>query len=286
MKKRILFIGAGKLGTTLARAISQKGFSIPVFYSKEFPKNKFDFLPDTEFIGKLSEENVDKCNTLIITVPDDQITEVVKQLVLLKIEWQDKLVLHTSGCLSSNELHPLKLQKAQIGSIHPMQTFNEFFLPIEIFKGIVFAVEGDDQVVAFARSIVEVLGANLIKLNPEVKTIYHIAAVASSNFLVALLDYINQLYKDLGFDKHKIKTLLLPIVNQTLNNFSENPSREILTGPLKRGDLKTIENHIKILNKDHKNLLPMYKEISKYISSFILENDDKEKEKLNRVLND
>ena len=142
MKRNILFIGAGKLGTTLAWALSQNGFLIPIFYSTEFPENKSDYLPDTEFIGKLSEESVGKCKILIITVPDAQIIEVAKQLELLKVNWENKLVIHTSGCLSSNELHQLKLKGALVGSIHPMQTFDNFFLKIDLCISSVISSTG------------------------------------------------------------------------------------------------------------------------------------------------
>jgi len=286
MKNNILFIGAGRLGTTLAWALSQKGFSIPVFYSKEFPKNKADYLPDTNFINQLNKENLQNCDILIITVPDAQIIKVVNYLESLGVNWQSKLVVHTSGCLSSSELHSLKLKGAEIGSIHPMQTFDSFFIPKEIFRDVVFAVEGDDQVNTFTGSIIKMLNAKLIQLNSEDKILYHIAAVASSNFIVVLLDYVNHLYKKLEFDDKKINELVLPIINQSLINFKQKESKDVLTGPIKRGDLGTIEKHVKYLKDNQKELLPIYKEMSKYILQFLLNQNEPEKDKLNKILND
>ncbi len=70
-----------------------------------------------------------------------------------------------------------------------------------------------------------------------------------------------------------------------MNNFNNDKAKNILTGPLKRGDLITIENHVNYLKENQKELLPVYEEISKYISRFILKQNESEAEKLNRILN-
>lgn len=285
MKKSILFIGAGRLGTTLAWALSKNDFEIPFFYSKEYLGDMKKYLPDTILIEKLTKDNFQNVNIVLITVPDAQIENVVQHLDILDVNWKNKVVLHTSGCKSSIELQALKSKGAHIGSIHPMQTFDEYFLPITIFKNVIFSLEGDNQTIDFFEKIAELLDAKIINLKAEDKILYHIAAVASSNFFLALLDYVSELYSKLNFDNNKIEELILPIVNQTLNNFKKDESKNIITGPLKRGDLSTIENHVKYLNENQKDLLPVYNEISKYISQYILNQNESEKEKLNRVLN-
>ena len=285
MKNNILFIGAGRLGTTLARAMYEKGFLIPFFFSKDIPLKHELYLPNTQFLSVLSNTNFENINTIIITVPDNQIKNVVNKLVLFDLNWEDKLVFHTSGCLNSDELKAFELKGAKVGSVHPMQTFDDHFLPVKIFRNIVFTVEGDIQIYNYFEKIAELLNANILKLNPENKILYHIAAVASSNFITALLVYVSDLYKKLNFDEKEIKKLILPIVNQTLINFEKNESKNSLTGPLKRGDLNTIENHVTYLKENQSELFPVYKEISKYISQFILDLSKSDLEKLNSILN-
>jgi predicted short-subunit dehydrogenase-like oxidoreductase (DUF2520 family) len=288
MNKNILFIGAGKLGTTLASALSQSGFVIPFFYSKEIPDNRKVYFPNTTFVNELRTEYFENTEIVIITVPDEQIKIVAEQLDSLDIIWESKIIMHTSGCLNSTELGALKLNGAQVGSIHPMQSFDKHFMPKTIFENIIFSVEGDTQVQTFLEKIAELLNAKVTKLKPEDKILYHIAAVASSNFFVALLDYVGRLYKNLDFDENKIKELIVPIVSQSLNNFKNAESKNILTGPLKRGDFSTIENHVKYLKDNQEEMLPVYSEISKYISQFILKHNESEnhiveREKLKRI---
>ena len=285
MKNNNLFIGAGRFGTTLARAMYEKEFLIPFFFSKDIPLKHDLYLPNTQFLSVLSYTNFENVNTIIITVPDNQIKNVVNKLVLFDLNWEDILVFHTSGCLNSDELKALELKGAMVGSVHPMQTFDDLFLPVNIFKNIVFTVEGDIQIFNYFEKIAELLNAHILKLNPEDKILYHIAAVASSNFITALLVYVSDLYKKLNFAEKEIKKLILPIVNQTLINFKKIESKNSLTGPLKRGDLNTIENHVTYLKENQSELFPIYKEISKYISQFILDLSKSELEKLNSILN-
>ena len=278
MTQRILVVGAGRVGTTFARTLSKKEFSVSYIFSKTLPENLSKYLPKTKPISTINKNIIHEIDVIIITVPDDQVKVVVKQLSSIKINWENKLVLHTSGCLNSNELIKLKEMGASIGSVHPMQTFNEYFLPEQIFRDIMFAVEGDKQAQHFAETIARQLKMNILKIRPEDKILYHIAAVASSNFLVALLDYVHRLYKELSLDGEKIKKLMLPILNQTIRNYLEYDTNSILTGPLQRGDVNTIKKHVNYLQKNQNELLPVYQEISNYISQFILKHDAFEKE--------
>ena len=278
MTQRILVVGAGRVGTTFARTLSKKEFSVSYIFSKTLPENLSKYLPKTKPISTINKNIIHEIDLIIITVPDDQVKVVVKQLSSIKINWENKLVLHTSGCLNSNELIKLKEMGASIGSVHPMQTFNEYFLPEQIFRDIMFAVEGDKQAQHFAETIARQLKMNILKIRPEDKILYHIAAVASSNFLVALLDYVHRLYKELSLDGEKIKKLMLPILNQIIRNYLEYDTNSILTGPLQRGDVNTIKKHVNYLQKNQNELLPVYQEISNYISQFILKHDAFEKE--------
>lgn len=284
MIRRILFIGAGKLGTSLAFSLCQKGFFIPCFVSKEFPNKIKSYLPNTSLVSNVEQADFKDVEIIIITVPDDQINLVANHLAVLNIDWNNKCVMHTSGCLNSNELSNLKVLGAFTGSLHPMQTFDKTFLSKDIFNDIVFTVEGDLKIREFAKKIAEMFKAKLMDIDSDKKTLYHVAAVASSNFLVGLLDYVSQLYRELGFEEQEIKELISPIMNQTINNFNLNESKTILTGPLKRGDIGTIEKHIKYLKAEREDLLPVYKEISSYIIKFIIESNESETDKWKRIL--
>ena len=284
MNENVLIIGAGRVGTTFAKVLSEIGYEIPYILSNEYLENFELYLSGTVPIKEIKKSIIENTEIIIISVPDDQIHNVVNKLNSITINWKNKIILHTSGCLSSIELNSLKKNGAKVGSMHPLQTFDSYFLDRKIFRDIVLTVEGDNQAILFAEKIAKQLNMNLLKLKHEDKIGYHIAAVASSNFIVALLDYTERLYNELAIDRSKSKNLILPIVNQTIKNYFENETKQIITGPLKRNDVKTVEKHINYLKENQKDLLPVYKEISKYISQFILKQSMSDKKKLNEII--
>ena len=92
-----------------------------------------------------------------ITVPDDAIAGVARALAQSQ-DWKGKIVFHSSGALTSDELVSLRGKGARVASVHPMMTFVRGAVPE--MAGVAFAVEGDATAVRAARSIVEDLGGN------------------------------------------------------------------------------------------------------------------------------
>jgi predicted short-subunit dehydrogenase-like oxidoreductase (DUF2520 family) len=57
---------------------------------------------------------------------------------------------------------------------------------------------------------------------------------------------------------------VFPIIAQTLQNIEQYGLKRSLSGPIPRGDIETIEKHLKALKKD-KRLLKIYRELSLFI---------------------
>ncbi len=273
MKEQIHFIGAGKLGTTLARAMYESGWTIPFFWIKNnfIPVGAEAFLPKTNFRKLFNSEELKSANVIILTVSDDQIRSVAEYLNSLVMDWSDKIVLHTSGSLNVEELVSLKNKAAVVGSIHPMQTFDKLFLSSQVFKDIYLAVEGDDHLVKFAGKLASKLKSNIIKIKSNQKIICHAAAVSASNFFTGLLNYSENLFKQLNIDEATARKIIIPIVKSAIHNFEKSNSKSSLTGPLSRGDVNVVAKQLSFLKKNHEDLYPVYLEISHYIFRFMID---------------
>jgi len=286
MKNNIHFIGFGKLGTTLARAMYESGWFVPYYWIR----NEIDYieanryLPDTKFELQIKASVIKSAEVILITVPDIRIGSVAEYLSQTLSDWDGKIVIHTSGCLNSSELEPLKQNGATVGSIHPMQTFHSRFLPPNIFENIYIAVEGNNKIATFADELCKDLNAKMFKIKPDQKLLYHIAAVSLSNFLNGVINYGENLFSRLGIDQELLQPLIQPIITTSINNYFQANGKSSLTGPLTRGDFSVVEKHLSYLKKNHEDLLPVYSEISKYIFRFILDKDINNYEQLKKVL--
>jgi predicted short-subunit dehydrogenase-like oxidoreductase (DUF2520 family) len=193
-------------------------------------------------VGKGSLET----NIVWLTVPDDAIASVARSIARSQT-WRDKIVLHSSGALSSEELAPLQEQGARVASVHPMMTFVRGERPE--MAGVSFAVEGDAAAVRAARSIVEELGANAFVIRKETKALYHAFGSFASPLVIALMSSMEQVASAAGIRKQDIKPVMVPLLWQTLRNYLKKDAASAFSGPLMRGDVATIRRHLTELKK-------------------------------------
>ncbi len=90
------------------------------------------------------------------------------------------------------------------------------------------------------------------KVDGDKKALYHLAGVFSSNFFVGNIFSAHELFKKSEIIKINFNNLILPIINSTLHNIKKAGAENSLSGPVERGDLKTIQNHAATLKKHFK----------------------------------
>jgi len=259
--KSILIIGPGKLGTSLYRALSESGcYNARLAGPAEF---KIDKKTAENYTPEIDGESIAKAEIIFITVPDDNITQVKDEL--LKFNLSGRVVLHTSGASSSGLLAGLKEKDAFIGSFHPVQTFSRPFLPKEIWEDTICSYEGNDQGKGFLQDMCTKLKARLIFVNERQKTAVHLAAVISANYFTGLLAWAENILKDENIDNSYIKDIIYPISRQVLSNYRNNETKDILSGPVLRGDIRTIQKHLDFLESKEQPEKDLYKALAEQL---------------------
>lgn len=178
---------------------------------------------------------------ILIAVPDSAVPQVMAQLSSYPDELPKRIVLHTSGALSSDVLAPLRSFGALAGSIHPLQSFSGVAMPA--LDGRIFAVEGDPGAIRVARSITRALGGQAFLLNPAAKPLYHAAASMSAGHVLAIVESAIQVFASLGMRRREALRALLPLTRQVLENEERLGTRAAWTGPLALGDYQVISSH-------------------------------------------
>ena len=146
-------------------------------------------------------------------------------------------------------LHDFESRGALIASVHPNQSFPRKLKDAKAFQGVYFALEGGDKARAMAENIVRDLGGHPFVIRAEDKPVYHAACSVASNFFVALLDVAVSLLQQCGLEPNTGRDLLLPLVERTLQNVKKFNTSEALSGPIVRGDHKSIKRHLDALVK-------------------------------------
>lgn len=257
----VAIVGAGAVGTTLARGFIECGYPVEAVLSQ----GKDDAEALAERVGaSVADSSWNALPTTVrlvmVCVPDDAIAPVAEDLSGLDHPWNETVVAHTSGAKTAAALAPLARQGAATMSFHPLQTFPPG-TPPDAFENIVVGLDGDDQAVAAGKTLARALGARPVRLAPEEKARYHCAAALASNGLVALMAVVEEVFAG-GEGASSALDLVGPLVEQTWANLERGSPEGGLTGPIARGDDATVQTHLDALAAETPHLVPLYAALS------------------------
>ena len=247
---KISIIGTGRLGGALAIALAKNGHTIENLVARKIENAQrvaavINPKPELLSSNELSEISSE---TILITTQDFEIEDAARQLAE-KLKHKP-FVFHTSGSLSSDILQTLKDAGCRIGSIHPLVSISDAVLGAKRFADVYFCVEGDAESVAVAEKIVSSLNGKSFRVATEYKTLYHASAVTASGHLVALIDVAIEMLGKCGLDETDAREIFLPLIKSTVENIQTQTTSAALTGTFSRADVKTVENHLKILREN------------------------------------
>lgn len=261
------FIGAGKVGTALASLLHARGVEVSAVSGRTAQSSMCMALT----AGLNPKAAQDRAETLrnssivFLTVPDDAIGPLCKEIAE-EGGWQPGMgVVHCSGALPSSVLQPARDAGALVASFHPLQAFANRNAALEHMAGSTFALEGDPALVAQLDLLVEVLGGTAIHLKAEEKTLYHAAAAIASNYTVTLAALASDLLVREGIapDSNTALRYLLPLLKGTVDNLDALGLPGALTGPLTRGDAGTVARHIAALEACAPDLAALYRHLAR-----------------------
>jgi predicted short-subunit dehydrogenase-like oxidoreductase (DUF2520 family) len=261
---KISFIGAGKVGTAFGKYLSSH---YEVAYINDLNQEQAKL--SATYIGCQLAENdklVAESDVIFLTVSDNFIYSLAGEIAAFDVK--DKLFVHMSGALTSEELRDLKNKGAKTCSMHPLQTFSDTEKAVEDLKEAYFAVEGDDDLV---ESMIKKLGNPYFKLDKSQKNKYHLSACIFSNYLVTLMNYGSRMMADIGIKEEDALKAMKPLIDATLSNIMLKGTEQSLTGPIQRGDTKTVEKHMTELNGVD---LEAYQLLGRMTTDELIMNDD------------
>lgn len=255
---KIGIIGAGKVGTAFAIYLNQHGYSIHGIYSRNFSSAHYA----AELTSSTAFENlgdwVTEIDILFITTPDDSIQKVCFDLIHLNLLTAGQIVVHMSGACSSALLSSAKEVGCYTFSLHPLQSFADIENSVSALSSTVFTLEGDVAECKIIEQLLIDLDNEFFLLSTEHKALYHSAACIFSNYLTTLLNEGIEYLQAVGFEKDKALKAVSPLIFGTLQNAFHLGTTYSLTGPIARGDVGTLSNHIEAITNVFPEKLKWY----------------------------
>jgi predicted short-subunit dehydrogenase-like oxidoreductase (DUF2520 family) len=236
----ITIVGGGRMGRGLASALSGAGERVTLWSRRE--------------AAGAVDDAVGGADTIVLAVPDDAIAVVASGLAAVEAVTGEQVVLHLSGLHGRDALRPLVASGAALGSMHPLQTVSDPETAPERWRGAYAAVEGDERAVREGERLARLLGLTPFRLHAGQKAAYHAGAVMVGNYSVALAGAAARLASSAGVPMELAARIYLPLLAGALENLGRQSIASALTGPVRRGDLTTIREHLDALQSDDRRL--------------------------------
>ncbi len=233
----IALIGHGRLGAAIERAAVAAGLEVRIGRR-----------------GAIAEACADVAVALLC-VPDGEIETACAAVAAL--DPAPRFVGHASGATTLDALTSAREAGSRTFSLHPLQTIPG---PDASLGGAPAAVAGSDaEALRVARSLATTLGMQPFEVSEDARGSYHAAASIASNFLVALEESAVEVLRAAGIESGR--ELLAPLVLRTAANWAEQGGAA-LTGPIARGDERTVASHEEALAAANPELLPLYEALA------------------------
>ena len=234
----LVILGDGNVATQLAKTFyKSKNVNLVQVYARSKP-SKFIVKSNIPFTNNI--ENLKDAQVYIIAISDDAISPFSKKLNL-----KGKLVVHTSGSVSVQDLQC----NANKGVFYPLQSISKN--KKISFKNIPLCIEArNTEDYNLLVKLAKTISNKVFSVNSKQRESLHVAAVFVNNFT-------NHLYK-IGEDictKNKVDfEVLKPLILETAKKIKHLSPKEAQTGPAVRNDQKTIQKHLKMLNKEQQEI--------------------------------
>ncbi len=252
----ITLIGAGNVGTHLAKRLSEKGYQVAQVFSRD--KAKAEAL--AEIVGAVAINQLSEVSAhgglYLLAVRDDVIAETGRKISESGIS--EGLFAHTSGATSASVLQPYF---RRFGIFYPLQTFSPQRTPD--FSKIPICVQAstpEDE--TLLKNIAESIGQQAVVMEEQQRIALHVAAVFVNNFS----NYLYQTGQRMLQKEHLDFDLLLPLIRETAEKVGHLSPEAAQTGPAARGDEKTIARHLAYLQEMPEEA-KLYEMITKLIFS-------------------
>lgn len=245
-------IGAGPVATLLAASLRKGGVPVLGLWARR--PDAARAAARAAGVAGFSSAPPDlllESDVVILAVKDAAIAEVAAMLCGTGLITKRHVLLHCSGALPAGEvLGEVADKVGGIGTLHPLRAIaapGDAGEASAGLRGTVFGIEGDATAQQVTRRLVTAMGGAALPLEREQMAAYHAAAAMASNYVVALVDAAAQALAAAGMPMDQAVAALVPLAQGALANVAEHGAKRGLTGPIRRGDVQTVERHLAAL---------------------------------------
>ena len=252
-------VSAGRVGSVVGAAWAAAGHRVTATsgVSRASLRRAADLLPGVPL--RSPDEAVAGAALALLAVPDDVLPGLVRGLAAAGSFRPGQIVVHTSGARGIAVLAPAGEHGVLPLALHPVMTFTgrtEDVARLASCSVGVTAAAGDEAAWSVGEALAVEMGAEPVRIDEEVRPIYHAALAHGANHLVTLVRDCVQTLERAGIQP--AERLVAPLLSAALDNALRHGDRA-LTGPVARGDVDTVRVHLRELGAVDPELADTYR---------------------------
>jgi len=237
----IAIVAAGRLGSSLAIAMSEAGYNVAAVSSRRSDHRDWLNSRIGDAIAVESAQTAtNMANIVFITTPDAAIEEICSI-----IEWRShQAVIHCAGVLPLSAIDSARGSGAETAGFHPLQTFPSSESSDRL-RDVSFATEAEKpELRTWLDTLATDLGGSSFPIVSSQRAAYHASAVMACGLLAGLTGLAAEMWEPLGIARADALQRLIPLLKATIDALDEKGLPSAITGPFVRGDVDTIVTHL------------------------------------------
>jgi len=237
---RVFVLGAGRAGRGLAAALRSAGVPLAGLHGRRAEPDAA--LPVSAGAVAPHLPNVD---VALLAVRDAQIDDAVRE-VLAADPPATLILLHASGGVEPGAYRDARARGHACGTFHPLLPLADPSDAARLFRGAWVGIDGDAAARTASQRLARALGASTLEI-PDERALYHAGAVLASNFLGVLGAVAAEAMHAAGVPADEAKTATRSLLLAAADNLGARDAAEVITGPIARGDARTVRAHLEAL---------------------------------------
>ncbi len=248
------------MGSVLGAALGRAGHHVvaAAAVSIESLRRAEAWLPDARILAP--DDVVATSDLVLLSVPDDQLGPLVAGLAGTGSWRPGTIAVHTSGVHGLAVLDPATRQGAVPLAIHPALSLTARAEDAQRLVGARFGVTSPEQYRMVAETLTLEIGGEPVWVPDHSRPAYHAALTMSANHLVTLVNDAVEVLTASGVEGPE--ALLAPLLAGVLDN-SLRLGDQALTGPVSRGDSRTVRGHMDVLAGIAPQVVPAYRAMAR-----------------------
>lgn len=273
--ERVNIIGCGRAAGSLAKLWLQSGLiELGGIANRSMESSKASVARIGAGFAVQSPAEMPGARYWLLGTSDHQIVPAAEELAESGVQLEECLVFHLAGRFGTEVLESLQGTGARLAAMHPVRSLTHEHLDLEDFAGTACVAEGDQAALEMLRPLVSAIRGSWLPVNEIDRGLYHAAVAMTSNVTKAVTWKAQRWLIRAGLPEETAVTVTNQLLNSTVEDLFRSGARQSITGPIVRGDTRTIEAHLEAVRSTHPGDIDIYRILARTVFDLALNRGD------------